>query len=132
LNAFPLEETLPAFFEIQPVLASIARTGESLDWYLTTWSETLFRQADEHLIQLVTFYGGDFSRGRTLSMAFWADCPVQAEELRRWLLHPETLQRVGRNAHLLRKDGFEHLFPPAIDVLLSEAAASVTGKVEST
>jgi hypothetical protein len=124
LNTFPLEEHLPAFFEIETMLASIARTGESLDWYLTTWSGTATEEADQHLIQFVTMYGGDFSNGRTFTEAFWADCKPQAAALRRWLLRTDTLQRVTQSAHLLRSDGFEHFFEPAVEILRDEAKKS--------
>jgi hypothetical protein len=54
LNAFPLEEQLPGFFEIETVLASIANSGESIDWFLTAWTETTTQEADQNLIQFVT------------------------------------------------------------------------------
>jgi hypothetical protein len=121
LNIFPLEQHLPAFFEIETMLASIARTGESLDWYLTTWSETATEEADLHLIQFVTMNGCEFSDGRTFTEGFWTDCKPQAATLRRWLLRTDTLQRVMQSAHLLRNDGFEHLFEPAVEILRDES-----------
>jgi len=124
LNAFPLEDQLPAFFEIETVLASIAITGESLDFYLTTWTETATSEADQHLLQFVTMFGSDFSGGRTFTQGFWARCQPQAAALRRWLLRPDTLQRIRQAAHLLKNDGFEHLFQPAVEALWREKLAS--------
>jgi hypothetical protein len=121
LISFPLEERLPAFFEIETPLASIAKTAESLDWYLNEWTETTTKEADQHLIQFVTMYGGEFRDGRTLTEAFWADSKPQATALRSWLLRIDTLERVTRAGHLLRSDGFEHLFAPAVKSLREEA-----------
>jgi hypothetical protein len=120
LSVYPLQDALPAFFEIETVLASIARTGEPFESYLQTWTKTTTQQADEHLIQLVTFYGSDFSDDRTLHEAFWEESKPQAEALRNWLLQPETLQRIASAAHLLKTDGYEHLFPPALEILQRE------------
>jgi hypothetical protein len=121
LNSFPIEEHLPAFFEIETLLASIAQTGEALEPYLQTWTETTVQEADEHLIQFVTMYGDDFSSGRTLDRAFWEESTAQAATLREWLLRPDTLQRITRAATLLRSDGYEHLFKPALVTLQNEA-----------
>jgi hypothetical protein len=121
LRSFPLEEHLPAFFEIEPVLASIARTGEALDWYLNTWTETPTGEADQLLIQFITMHGEEFSNGRTFSEAFWADSKLQAAALRSWLIRFDTLQRVSNATHFLQSDGFEHLFDPAVQVLRAEA-----------
>jgi hypothetical protein len=123
LNSFPIEEHLPAFTEIETLLASIAQTGEELEPYLQSWTETTVRQADENLIQFVTIYGDDFSNGRTLDWAFWEDSESQAVALRRWLLQPDTMQRIARAATLLRSDGCEHLFMPALVTLQNEAKA---------
>jgi len=121
LSSFPIEEHLPAFTEVETLLASIAQTGESLEPYLQIWTETTVREADEHLIQFVTMYGDDFSNGRTLDWAFWEESKAQAVVLREWLLRPDTLQRIDRATHLLRRDGFEHLFKPAFVTLQNEA-----------
>ena len=120
LASFPLEEHLPAFFEIETLLASIAQTGEELEPYLQVWTETKTKEADEHLIQFVTMQGAEFSEGRTLHEAFWKDSKPQAEALRRWLLQPDTLQRIGNAECLLKRDGFEHLFGPAVEILLKQ------------
>ena len=123
LDAFPTQERLPAFFEIETVLSSIAATGDSLEWFLTAWTINDSEEADRNLIQFVTIYGGDFTEGRTLSGGFWSDSQLQASELRNWLLRFETLQRLTGAAHLLPDDGFEHLFRPAIEGLVREAHA---------
>src|SRR5262249_21208794 len=94
LEAFPMQERLPAFFEIETVLASIAVTGDSLEWFLTAWTITETEEADRNLIQFVTMYGSDFTEGRTFSEGFWTDSQAQAAALRNWLLRPDTLQRV--------------------------------------
>jgi hypothetical protein len=124
LASFPIEDRLPAFFEIETVLSSIAQTGESLGPYLNTWAETTAREADEHLIQFVTMYGREFANGKTLDEGFWGHAKVQAQELRRWLLQTETLQRIKDADYLLRNDGFEHLFVPSVQVLEAEAHRS--------
>ena len=124
LNSFPLFDHMPAFAEIETLLASIAATREALGGYLRTWSQTAARAADEHLVQFATMWGADFSDGRTFDDAFWEDCKPQAEELRNWLIQPDTIQRVVDCSHLLRKDGFEHLFLPALEVLQIESAVN--------
>ena len=121
LNAFPMQERLPAFFEIETVLASIAVTGDSLDWFLSTWTSTETEEADRNLIQFVTMYGIDFTEGRTFAEAFWKESQPQATALRDWLLRPDTLDRITSAAHLLPCDGFEHLFRPAVEGLFKEA-----------
>jgi hypothetical protein len=68
-------------------------------------------------------YGGDFSGGRIFDDAFWTGSQSQAIALRSWLLREDTLQRIARAAHLLRSDGFEHLFWPAFASLEGEASA---------
>jgi hypothetical protein len=125
LNSFPINDQIPVFFEIETPLSSISQTGEALEPYLQIWSETRSQQADEHLIQFVTFYGSDFSDGRTLHEAFWEKSKPQAGALRNWLLQPKTLQRIAGAAHLLRTDGYEHLFPRAFEILQNE------GRVQS-
>lgn len=120
LNCFPLEDELPAFGEIETLLASIAQTGESLLPYLQTWSASDSVSADVHLIQFTTFYGTEFAEGRTLTFAFWEELQAQALELRRWLLEPQTMARIQRAAPLLPKDGYEHLFEPALAKLQEE------------
>ena len=124
LGSFPIEEHLPAFFEIETVLSSIAQTGEPLSPYLTVWAETTTKAADEHLIQFVTMYGTAFTNGETFNDGFWRDAPSQALELRRWLLQPKTLLRTRKAAYLLRNDGFEHLFPPSVEALEAESVRS--------
>lgn len=121
LNAFPLEEHLPAFFEIETVLASIASTGESFDWFLNTWTDATTQEADQHLIQFVTMHGNEFRDGGTLAEAFWARAEPQAAALRAWMVREDTVQRVRRAAHLLRSDGFEHLFEPAFEILARQS-----------
>ncbi len=54
LSSFPIQERLPAFFEIETVLASIAHSGEGIEPYLNIWTETRTKHADQHLIQFVT------------------------------------------------------------------------------
>ncbi len=121
LTSFPIVDALPAFFEIETVLSSIAQTGESLVPYLEAWDRTTTREADEHLIQFVTMYGQDLAGGKTFSEAFWRDASVQAQELRSWILQADTLQRIQGAEYLLREDGFEHLFGPALQILAAEA-----------
>jgi hypothetical protein len=122
LESFPLEERLPSFFEIETVLCSVAQTGESLGPYLETWTETKTRTANEHLIQFVTMFGADVANGRTFGEGFWSDAKAQGQELRTWLLRPETLRSIREEAYLLRNDGFEHLFIPSLRALETEAA----------
>lgn len=124
LESFPIEERLPAFFEIETVLSSIAQTGEPLAPYLKVWTETTTKAADEHLIQFVTMFGTDFANGETFSNGFWRYATSQALELRRWLLQPDTLLRTTRAAYLLRNDGYEHLFLTSIHALEAEAVRS--------
>ena len=121
LDSFPLHEHLPALFEIETMLASIAVTGEALEPYLELWSATQTKAADEHLIQFVTMFGSEFSHGQTFHEAFWANCQPQAEVLRQWLLRPDTLRRIENICGLLREDGFQHLFAPALNVLRQQA-----------
>ena len=122
LNSFPLHEHLPALFEIETMLASIAVAGEALEPYLELWSATQTRAADEHLIQFVTMFGSDFSDGQTFHKAFWANCRPQAKVLRQWLLRPDTLKRIENARDLLREDGFEHLFAPALNILKQQSS----------
>jgi len=124
LASFPIEERLPTFFDVESVLACIAITGESLKPYLQTWTDCRTLQSNEILIQFVTMNGSEFSDGRTLCQAFWERSTQQGDELRRWLLRPDTMQRIADSAHLLRKDGWEHLFEPAWTVLKEESAGS--------
>jgi hypothetical protein len=123
LTSFSIKDHLPAFFEEETLLASIAQAGEALEPYLQIWTETRTEEADQHLIQFVTMYGEEFSLGQTLHGAFWENSKSQAEALRKWLLHPNTLQRVTNAASLLRNDGFEHLFEPALKVLRSQSSS---------
>jgi hypothetical protein len=124
LTTFPLEERLPEFSEIETLLASIAATGEALEPYLNSWTDNKTREADEHLIQLVTMYAPDFADGKTLNTGFWSDLNTQAKALRRWLLQPGTLLRINGAAYLVRNDGFEHLFRPAVQALEAESHRS--------
>ena len=94
------------------MLSSIAQTGEPLTPYLNVWTETTTRATDEHLIQFVTMYGTGFANGESFNDGFWRDAKLQALELHRWVLQPETLQRIMRVAYLLSNDGLEHLFRP--------------------
>jgi hypothetical protein len=121
LTSFPIVDVLPAFFEIETVLSSIAQTGESLIPYLETWERTKTTEANQHLIQFVTMYGRDFADGNTLNEAYWHDAGTQAQELRTWILQAETLQRIRDAEHLLLEDGFEHLFGPSLQALEREA-----------
>jgi len=123
VNTFPIEKRMPAFCEIETVLASIAVTGEDLEWFLNTWTLTETLEADKNLVQFVTLFGDFFSEGRTFHEAFWAESLPQATALRNWLLRKNTLERLHRSAHLLPADGFEHLFEPALEGLLREAVA---------
>jgi hypothetical protein len=129
LKSFPISLCLPAFFEIETLITSIAITGESLEPYLKVWSETATVEADEHLIQMVTMYGNEFSKGGTLHGGFWTDQQLQAKILREWLLRPETLRRLTKAAGLLRSDGFEHLFEPAFETLQHESRLSSSGGI---
>ncbi len=124
LNNFPINERFPGFYEIEPLLTCIAVTRVSLEPYLQQWTDLKVKAADEHLIQFVTRYGEDFSGGRTFQEAFWTKSPTQANTLRTWLVSPETIQRIQDSAHLLRDDGFEHLFEPAFAVLQAESKTS--------
>jgi hypothetical protein len=124
LTSFPLGQQLPAFFEIETLLASIAQTGEALEPYLQVWSATRTEEADAHLIQFVTMFGAEFSDGRTLHEAFWTKAQSQAESLRKWLLRLDTLRRIEHSAYLLRNDGFEHLFEPALKNLQHQSGTT--------
>jgi hypothetical protein len=124
LRSFPIERSLPAFCEIETLLASLAATGDSLGSYLALWDETDVAAADQHLIHFVTLYGTNFAAGKSLDFAFWEKLREQSEELRRWLLKPETLDRVVRSRHLLEIDGYEHLFEPALQVIQAESIAA--------
>jgi hypothetical protein len=75
------------------------------------------------LIQFVTFHGADFSEGRTLHTAFSENLILQGAALRKWLLQSDTLQRVANAAYLLKSDGYEHLFPPAFEILQNQRAS---------
>jgi hypothetical protein len=121
LQSYPIDLCLPAFVEIETLLASIARTGDSLQNYLDLWSQDTSEAANRHLIQFVTIYGADFVDGKVINFAFWQDSQVQAAELRQWLLEPETIRRIENSKHLLSKDGFEHLFEPALQALQTES-----------
>ncbi len=121
LRTFPVQKELPGFFEIETVLASIASTGASLNWYLNIWTNTPAREADQNLIQFVTLHGDMFSEGRFFTEGFWSDSETQARELRYWLLQPDTIDRIGNAGSLLPSDGFEHLFQPALDGLRKES-----------
>jgi hypothetical protein len=123
LTNFPLSESMPTFMDIESLTCSIVITGESLGSYLHSWSETTNTEADEHLIQFVTMCGSDFSGGQTLHEAYWEDSTTQADELRQWLLAPETIKRIAQATHLLRDDGYEHLFEPAFTILQNESEA---------
>jgi hypothetical protein len=124
LHSYPIEDILPAFFEIETLLASLAATGDSLGPYLALWDETRVRAADQHLVRFVTMYGKEFADGMSLNFAFWEKLREQSEELRRWLLKPDNLDRIVRSRHLLEIDGFEHLFEPALQVLQAESIAT--------
>src|SRR5260370_37151339 len=124
LTSFPLEERLPEFLEIETLLASIAATGEALEPYLNIWTDNKTKEADEHLIQFVTMYAPDFVDGKTFNTGFWSDLNTQAKALRRWLLQPGTLLRINGAAYLVRNDGFERLFRPAVQTLEAESHRS--------
>jgi hypothetical protein len=68
-------------------------------------------------------FGKDFDDGRTLGFGFWKDMLEPAETLRRWILRPETIDRIARSQHLLPQDGYEHLFDPAFQILQAESMA---------
>jgi len=122
LSTYPTQNAIPTLFEIETTLCCIAKTNESLDPYLNVWTETKTIAADENLIQFVTMYGEDFAEGQTLCFAFWEECVSQGAELRQWILRPDTIQRVSSTAYLLREDGWEHRFQPALEVLRNESA----------
>lgn len=122
VNAYPIPNAIPTICEIETVLCCLAVTDESLDPYLKVWTETHTIAADENLIQLVTLCGEDFAAGQTPHKGFWENSGLQSSELRRWILRPDTMQRIQDSAHLLRNDGWEHLFEPALAVLREEAA----------
>ncbi len=117
LESFPLEARLPGIFEIETVLCSIARTGEPLDDYLGIWTENRTQNATSHLVQFVTMYGGDISNGSFFHDGFWKDSQDQVAVLRRWLKRPATMDRLENSRHLVKEDGFEHLYPLAIEAL---------------
>ena len=117
LMSFPLEDALPSFFEIETILASIAVTGEPLEPYLRIWTETTSEAADEHLIQFVTMFGVQFGLEGSFQTGFWKRYSQQADILHNWLRRPDTLRRISNKAHLLKSDGFEHLFAPALEAL---------------
>jgi hypothetical protein len=121
LCLYPLQVHFPAFFEIGSILGSLANTGDRLDPYLLIWDETTSLEADQHLIQFVTLYGSEFSNGKALSSGYW-ETIEQPDVLRRWILKPETLERIKRSKHLLLKDGYEHLFGPALEILHAESS----------
>jgi len=121
LCIFPLQNHFPAFFEIGSVLGSLARTGDRVEPYLLIWDETKVQEADQHLIQFVTLYGSEFSNGKALSSGYW-ETIEQPDVLRRWILKPETMERIKRSKHLLLKDGYEHLFGPALEILHAESS----------
>jgi hypothetical protein len=120
LASFPIQERLPAFYEIETLLASIANAGDDLEPYLEIWTRSKNIEADQHLVEFVTNYGTDFSNGRTFHEALWKDAPAQAKALRAWLLQTDTLQRIADHADLIINDGCEHLFGPALAILQSE------------
>jgi|SRR6185312_3074975 len=124
LNNFPMNERFPGFYEIEPLLSCIAVTGVPLEPYLQRWTNLKVKAADEHLIQFVTMHGETFSNGRTFREAFWTKSLTQANALRTWLISPETIQRIQDSAHLLKDDGFEHLFEPTFAVLQAESKTS--------
>ena len=123
LMSYPLSESVSIFPDIEALISSIASTGESLEPYLLIWSQTTNVEANQHLIQFVTMCGADFVDGRTLQDGFWEDSTAQADELRQWLLSLDTMRRIARSTHLLREDGYEHLFEPAFMVLQNESEA---------
>jgi hypothetical protein len=127
VSSFPIEKALPNCYEIETLLASISRTGEPLIPYLESWTHHRSWEADQHLLQFVTMHGAGFSNGRTLCEAFWEKAQPQARELRTWLLYPATLQRVRDQAGRLPQDGFEHLFPAALQVLQAESTIICRG-----
>lgn len=124
LRSYPITQTLPAFVEIETLLASLGSTGDQMDRYLAIWDETHLTAADQHLIQFVTMYGADFAEGRSLCFGFWENLREQSEEIRRWLLKPDLLDRVVRSRQLLEIDGYEQLFDPALQVLRAESIAT--------
>jgi hypothetical protein len=121
LHSYPIAHILPAFFEIETLLASLAATGDQMEDYLAIWNETQVTAADQHLVQFVTMYGADFAEGKSLCFGFWENLRGQSEEIRRWLLKPDVLDRVVRARQLLETDGFEHLFDPALQILRAES-----------
>lgn len=117
IDAFPLNEELPAFFEIETVIASLASSGESLEAYLRIWSARNSQQADLHLLQLVTWHGMDIAKGNAFETGFWEARREQACELRTWLTSADILDRIQAAAPLLPTDGFEHLLAPSLERL---------------
>ncbi|HEY2859600.1 MAG TPA: hypothetical protein VGJ21_14365 [Terracidiphilus sp.] len=123
LRSYPIDREIPAFGEIETLLASLATTGDQLERYLAIWSEKRDTAANRHFIQFVTMYGSDFAGGKSLSFGFWSNLPGQSKALRDWILKPDSLDRVARFKELLPLDGYEHLFNPAFQVLQAELAA---------
>jgi len=123
---FPLEQAFPAFFEMETLIASVASTGEDLQPYLYFWDQATVQEADQHLIQFVTQFGRDFESGRTLGFGFWEELQEPAKTLRRWILQPETIDRIAGSRLLLPLDGYEHLFEPAFLILQAESKANIS------
>ena len=124
LHSYPIAPVLPAFFEVETLLGSLASTGDRMEHYLAIWDGTHVVAADQHLIQFVTMYGADFAEGKSLCFGFWENLREQSEEFRRWLLKAGTLGRVAQSRELLEIDGYENLFDLALQVLRAESIAT--------
>ncbi len=120
IQSYPVNPVLPAFFEIETLLSSIAQTGVAISPYLQIWSETNTVAATKHLLHFITVHGEEFANGRTLTAAFWASAPDQALELRRWLLQPQVWNRIQEGKDVPIDSGFEHLLAAALAVLAKE------------
>ncbi|MGO4518868.1 hypothetical protein AB4Y89_23995 [Terriglobus sp. 2YAB30_2] len=120
IQSYPVNPVLPAFFEIETLLSSIAQTGVALSPYLDLWSEINTVAATKHLLYFVTLHGEEFANGGTLTAAFWESAPDQALELRRWLLQPQVWNWIQEGKDVPIDSGFEPLMAPALAVLAKE------------
>ena len=126
LQRFPVCEHLLSFVEIETLLACFANAGESLEPFLAEWTGNQSLAANQNLMQFATWHGNAFANGGTLTDAFWKSArEQQGKALRAWILRPDILQRIQQNAHLLERDGMEHLFDPAMETLRREADSAV-------
>ena len=120
IQSYPVNLVLPAFFEVETLLCSIAQTGVPLSPYLHLWSEANTLAATKRLLYFVTSHGAEFADGRILTTRFWESAPDQALELRQWLLRPQVWSRIQEGKDIPIDSGFEHLLAPALEVVTKE------------